>query len=343
MYNVAAYLRQCLDSLLGQTYKDIEIIVVNDGSTDNSGTICDEYAARDTRIAVIHKKNGGVSSARNLALERMTGECLMFVDSDDWIDAETCSSCLHVMHHHAADVVLFPYTREFAGQGTPRHLFSGNQEWIGSAVQRTLQRRMIGLLDDELRNPETADSLGVIWGKLYRVEIIKTHHLHFVDLAQIGSYEDGLFNLQVFQHAQKAVYLDQCHYHYRKTNTHSVTNQYRPRLHDQWNQLFYCMTEFIRTNGLGSEFQKALNNRIALSMIGLGLNECSPSNPKNAFQRISSLHQFTSEDRYTKAIRTLQISILPLKWKLFFLCCRYRFTPGLYALLCIMREILRRR
>ena len=89
VYNVASYLEQCLDSVVNQTYKNLEIILVDDGSTDGSGAICDRYAEQDGRIRVVHKENGGQSSARNIALDMMQGEWVLFVDSDDWIELNT--------------------------------------------------------------------------------------------------------------------------------------------------------------------------------------------------------------------------------------------------------------
>ena len=86
VFNVEKYLRQCLDSILGQTFNQFEVIIVNDGSTDNSGAICQEYEARDNRIVYLEKENGGVSEARNLGLDFATSEYIIFIDSDDWIE-----------------------------------------------------------------------------------------------------------------------------------------------------------------------------------------------------------------------------------------------------------------
>jgi len=88
VYNVRPYLRKCIDSVITQSYRNMEIIVVDDGSTDGSGTICDEYAGKDPRIIVIHKENGGLSSARNAGLDIATGDLIAFVDSDDWLGEE---------------------------------------------------------------------------------------------------------------------------------------------------------------------------------------------------------------------------------------------------------------
>lgn len=105
VYNVEAYLSRCVDSILAQSYANLEILLVNDGSRDRSGTICDEYAAKDSRIRVIHKENGGLSSARNAGIDAATGEYLGFVDSDDWIEAGTYGPMLALMEKYRAELV----------------------------------------------------------------------------------------------------------------------------------------------------------------------------------------------------------------------------------------------
>jgi len=111
VYNVEQYLCRCVDSVLNQTYKNIEVILVDDGSPDGSPAICDEYALKDERIRVIHKKNGGLSSARNAGLEgQLTGDFVTFVDSDDWIAPDTYEYCFSIIKQFGADAVQFGYT-----------------------------------------------------------------------------------------------------------------------------------------------------------------------------------------------------------------------------------------
>lgn len=108
VYNVEAYLRRCVDSVINQTYKNLEIILVDDGSPDNCPAICDEYANRDKRVRVIHKENGGLSSARNAALDSgLTGEYVTFVDSDDWLATDAYEYCIKLINKTSADVVQF--------------------------------------------------------------------------------------------------------------------------------------------------------------------------------------------------------------------------------------------
>ena len=105
VYNVEAYLFRCVDSILGQTYSDLEVILVDDGSKDTSGRICDDYAAKDSRVRVIHKENGGLSSARNAGLDEARGEYIAFVDSDDWIEAEAYEHMLTLAEKYGVQLV----------------------------------------------------------------------------------------------------------------------------------------------------------------------------------------------------------------------------------------------
>ena len=111
VYNVEKYIKKCLDSIIYQTYKNIEIILVDDGSTDNSGIICDVYKERDKRIKVIHKKNNGVSAARNTGIENANGKWISFVDSDDWIDKNYFEILISKIYNNDIDCILCCYNR----------------------------------------------------------------------------------------------------------------------------------------------------------------------------------------------------------------------------------------
>ena len=106
IYNVEKYLKKCIDSIINQTYKNLEIILVDDGSPDNCGKICDEYAKKDNRIKVIHKENGGVSSARNVGVENATGEYIGFVDSDDYIEKDMYEVLINNLKKENADISI---------------------------------------------------------------------------------------------------------------------------------------------------------------------------------------------------------------------------------------------
>lgn len=337
-YNAEKYLPKCLDSISGQTYRDLEIICVNDGSPDNSLEVLQEYAQRDSRIRVIDKENGGVSAARNAGLATASGEYVMFVDADDWIDAETCQFAVNAMTEYQADVILWSYVSENRGNQSFKKLFDGDTVFEEETCKQRLHRRFVGIAGDELAHPELADALCPVWGKLYKREVIQKSGAKFIDLSEIGTYEDGLFNLEVFGEVRKAVYLDRCFYHYRRDNTGSATSKHNPKLFDQWQNLYRRMTAYIAERNLPSVYTKALRNRRALGMLGLGLNIVSADLP--IIRKLHLIREILIDERYIQAYRELEFRFFPIHWKVFYGCAKYKITIGVYALLKVIQKII---
>ena len=113
VYNVEPYFRQCLNSVVGQTYEKLEILIIDDGSTDECGKICDEYAERDGRIKVFHTENRGLSAARNLGIDEAGGEYINFIDSDDWFELNAIETAVNAAIDSKADIVCFRYVKEY--------------------------------------------------------------------------------------------------------------------------------------------------------------------------------------------------------------------------------------
>ena len=332
VYNVERYLRQCLDSLVNQTYQNIEIICVDDGSTDASSEILTEYALKNSKVRVIRQENSGLSVARNVGFSFATGEYVMYVDSDDWIDVCACEKAVFKAEEHAADLVMWPYIREFPDHSAPKAIFS-EEKTFHAAECRELQRRMIGLLGTELANPENADALCTVWGKLYLRELIAQNDIHFTDLQRIGTYEDGLFNLHYLAHVKNATYIPDYLSHYRKNS--GMTSKYRKELAAQWKNLFSDMRGYIEKGGYGSDFEQALNNRISLSIIGLGLNAVALTNRK----ALAEIRNILSDKEYRAAVKTLPMRYFPPHWWVFFACCKLDFSVGVFVLLKCMERI----
>ena len=332
VYNVERYLRQCLDSLVNQTYRNIEIICVNDGATDESGEILTEYAAKDSTIKVISQKNAGLSAARNVGFSFATGDYVMYVDSDDWIDVRTCEKAVFKAEEHAADLVIWPYIREFPNHSAPKVIFS-EEKTFHAAECRELQRRMVGLLKTELAHPENADALCTVWGKLYRRELIERNNIRFTDLQRIGTYEDGLFNLHYLAHVKNATYIPDYLSHYRKNS--GMTSKYRKELATQWKNLFSDMHSYIKENECDPNFEEALNNRISLSVIGLGLNALALPN----HEALKEIQGILSGKEYRAAIKALPMRYFPPHWWVFFACCKLNFAAGVLFLLKCMERI----
>lgn len=147
VYNVEQYLDKCLQSVINQTYQDIEIILVDDGSSDNSGILCDKWQEKDSRIKVIHKSNGGVSNARNVAIEQANGEYLMFIDSDDIVSNDLCKVLFEMLKNDNADISICNATHIFDNRFDFKntgeiHCYSRDeaicQLWYQKAFARTL-------------------------------------------------------------------------------------------------------------------------------------------------------------------------------------------------------------
>ena len=301
VYNDEPHVRQCIDSLINQTYRNIEIICVNDGATDESGEILAEYAAKDSTIKVISQKNAGLSAARNVGFSFATGDYVMYVDSDDWIDLETCETAVAIAVKHKADIVFWPYIREFQNAQRPKTLFYDDyivfdEEDFFTQVYETI----VGLHGAFLKHPENADTLVTAWGKLYRRALLIKNNAEFVDTKEIGT-EDALFNMQALKSVRRGVYIRRYFSHYRKNTTTSLTSTYKPKLSAQWNHLFECMYNTVVLTG--GERKKdlliALNNRISLSIIGLGLNALAlPTR-----EALHEIHSILSGKEYRAAIK----------------------------------------
>lgn len=338
VYNVARFLPKCLDSIIGQTYDHIEIICVNDGSTDGSLEILNGYSQKDRRVKVVSQTNMGLSGARNTGLQYVQGQYLMFVDSDDWIEIDTCDKAITAATKYDADVVMWSYIREYSDKSLPRDMpWCETKIFEEKMVSECLHRRICGLVGNELSRPDLDNAIVTAWGKLYRSEIILSHNIEFVDTKRIGT-EDALFNLYVFGYVKKTIYLNLFLNHYRKNNDGSLTNKYNSELFIRWQNLFEEMEQYIEANHLGRAFADALNNRVALSILGLGLNILASE--MNHFQKIRELDKVLASTRYRQAYKALVLKWFPIHWKVFYGFAKIRFGAGVYLLLTVIEKII---
>jgi len=344
IYNMASYLPRCLDSLLAQSLTDIEIIGVNDGSTDASLGILESYASGDERIVVVNQRNSGVSAARNKGIELAKGEYIGFVDPDDWVDYEMYQVLYETAAAEEADVVMCTYMREF-GTFSLVKAFDGQQLTVyrGEEVQSGITRRIVGPLGAEVANPEYLDAWGTVWSKLYRATLIKQNKASFVDLSIVGTNEDSLFNLQTLYHAQSFVFVNRPLYHYWRVNSSSLTAKYHPKLQHKFAKLYEFMKRFLENNHLPADYYTALNNRICLNIVGLGLNTVSKDNPSSVQAKITSLRRLLSEPNVVRCLGAFEWKHCPAAWKAFFLCAKWRLPAGLYIMLISMEWLRRKR
>ena len=254
VYNTEKQLEKCVDSLLNQTLKDIEIILVDDGSPDNSPKICDDFKLKDSRIKVIHKENGGLSSARNAALDIAEGEYIGFVDSDDYVDTTMFEKLYSRVSKDNSDICLCSHYTVFGDKVTPNELpfdcFVLHKEDIASKLICPL----IGYSDKA--SPKTFE--GFVCRQLFRKKLIentyfKSERTYFA--------EDVVFDLDVYRKANKVSILNECLYYYC-VNPVSLTNKYRENLWNILCNLLDYKKSVIADLNIASETEDRFNNEV---------------------------------------------------------------------------------
>lgn len=191
VYKVETYLHRCIDSIFAQTFTDWELLLIDDGSPDRSGEICDEYAQKDKRIRVFHKKNGGVSSARNLGLNNACGDWTTFVDSDDFLDSTSLSKMLDLTKHYDSDLFCFKFR---ISNGLKCDTFLNDSDLEKTAISKISKDTMIKKILTYQTNCGP-------WAKLFKTEKLKKHR--FDETLRIG--EDLLLNISYISNLQKPI------------------------------------------------------------------------------------------------------------------------------------------
>ena len=210
-YNVEKYIARCLDSVIGQTFPDIEIIIVNDGSTDGTASIIDEYASRDSRIRVVnHPENCGVMWARKTSVESSEGDYLMFLDSDDRLKPDACERLYSAALDNQADLVICGY--EIIKNGGKVAGYPNKLDY-GSSSQGVIKAMLL----DELRR--------YLWAKLYSRDLFLSHPVKY--FRHHNLMEDEAISFQVSRHVTKAVLIPEALYEYHE-NMSSLTHRYPP-------------------------------------------------------------------------------------------------------------------
>lgn len=228
VYNVEHYLERCLNSLLAQTFRDFEAILIDDGSSDGSGDICDAYLKRDGRFRVFHVDNGGVSRARNIALREAHGMWVTFVDSDDWIEQDMLERLYDIAISGDYDIVMSNFI--FDRQGCTTVTRSAPDLITKSKFPSYPLAVLVENCADADGVSVRVESLCAAWGKLTSMQLIRNWGVYFAEDLQLN--EDGLFHLSCFLRAKDVAIVNQAYYHYCIRST-SANMRYRPDIHGQ--------------------------------------------------------------------------------------------------------------
>ena len=223
IYNVEKYLEQCVDSIINQTLKDIEIILVDDGSPDNCPQICDDYAKKDSRIKVVHKKNGGLSSARNAGIEVAIGDYIGFIDSDDYIELDMYEKMYNIAIKNDVDFVISDYYR-VSDEGKVRATLDMDEGiYEKNKIKKYIFPTLI--MGDDINY----GNLLAVWHCLYKRELLERNSLMFDE--EVKYSEDNLFSSIIGYNANSFYYMKGSYLYNYRYNPNSISKTYKP---DAW-------------------------------------------------------------------------------------------------------------
>ena len=243
IYKVEDYIRECIDSILAQTYPYFELILVDDGSPDNCGRICDDYAKGDNRIKVVHKVNGGISSARNAGLEVAKGEWIMHVDGDDWIEPDMIESLIEAAQITGADMVIGDFVKYGPSAG-----YNKLPTW-GSDKKKSMSNYL-------------AYTMTTIWGSIARRSLYADHSLKSPE--GISYCEDFHLIVRLCHFANKIVNVHRPFYHYRYRPTSIMSNMNgKTEADEQW--VYQDTIRFFKELGVYEDYRKVMSWRVLKS------------------------------------------------------------------------------
>lgn len=291
VYNTEKYLHECVDSILSQTFTDFEVILVNDGSVDNSGKICDEYAEKDKRIKVIHKENGGASTARNKGLTVAVGDYILFADSDDfYIESNSFKKIYETAITTKVDIVLFKALKYFFKK-------KAFVDHYGDYSKKNLSSDDSNVIFDGM--VRDGKQFAAPWNKAVKRQLLVEHGIFFKE-GVIA--EDVLWSVEIFEKAKKARLINENVYAYRQNVDNSVTATFTEK---KFFDLYSIIEELVdKYSPLNTEFSKTVMSFIAFEYAILLFNISSFDNYKEySFVRKNDFVLKYSLDKKTKLIK----------------------------------------
>lgn len=334
VYNVEKYLRRCLDSLINQTYKDIEIILVNDGSTDNSLEICEEYAKNDSRIKIISKKNEGLGMARNTGIDNADGEYICFFDSDDFVEIDAIEKMHNVIIKEQPQIVCFGF-KKLDKNGDIVNAYIPNVNKMNFYEEDVINEFLPELISE---SPDTGKSWGLImsaWASIYSMKLIKDTGWRFVSERDIIS-EDVYSLLLLYKNVNKVSILNEALYFYC-VNPSSLTHTYRKDRYEKI-KYFYRMCQNICKE---LQYPETVQRRIIYPYLGntiAALKQIASSD--NKFKdKFIDLEKIVKDETLQNVLQTSINNKWNFSKKILFFTIRYKMTFFTYLLLLLKQKV----
>lgn len=324
IFNVEKYLNRCVLSIVNQTYKNIEIILVDDGSTDSSSILCDNWHQKDNRIRVVHKSNGGLSDARNVGLSKATGDYICFVDGDDYIEKNMIKISITRAVDDKADVVIFSnYVVSARGEKTRHNIYSSKKLYTKSYIIPELLNECVGTMPSSKTDYDIGFSP---WGRLCKRSVLINNNVYFKN-ERILIYEDLMFLLDLTPVVTRVAIVNQPLYDYCE-NSNSLTRQLDVDRFNKIKKQYY----YLKNN---SQYSKLIFKnletelRFKRTMIGYIRNAVSILIQNQIFQDVKNI----CNDNFTQEVLLdYPISKLPIKQSIFVFALKYKMVRLLIML-----------
>lgn len=289
------FLRTCIESLIAQSLKEIEIILIDDGSPDNCGAICDSYAEKDGRIKVIHKTNGGLSAARNTGAKSAAGKYIMFVDGDDWVEKETCSYAYEKAEQTSADVVCWGTVKDYSTKSVP-YSYKGN--FVDGKVYSGDE---IGYMQEMLLHYN--GQIATAYSKLIRRDFIEKNDIYHNEVLRQGA--EGLeFCLRLFENAERILFIEKYFYHYIY-NENSISALPTEENNQHVLNCFKTIKDFIEHSKNGERLTPWFDNRLLYVVITTAISGYfNPANDEKYSVRKGKYKQYLSQPIIKQALKT---------------------------------------
>ncbi len=316
VYGVEDYVGQAIESIQAQTFQNWELWAVDDGTKDRSGEICDAYAAKDSRIRVIHKENGGAPSARNLAIDQAEGKYFYFMDSDDWAEPAMLEDLYRLAEEQQAEMVVAGYYID--------SYYSEYEKFVQlQRVESKIYRSQQEFREDAHRLFDQ-NLLYTPWNKLFSGDYIRHNHLYFPNTF----WDDFPFCLSVIRDVKRVAVTGKAYYHFMRKRSESETTRYRSEMFQKREEEHSWMTDLYRYWQIQSpEAEEFLARRYVERLIGCIENITNPSctlSKKEKRAHISMIIAGETTRRCLKKAkprsRYMKLMLLPLKWKNISLC-----------------------
>jgi glycosyltransferase involved in cell wall biosynthesis len=323
VYNVESYLHRCINSILNQTFQDFEIILINDGSNDKSGQICDDYAQKDKRIKVIHKKNARVSAARNDGIKMAKGKYVSFIDSDDWIEPEMHQEMIYKAEESNLDFIMCDYRKKSNNCEEKRTQPIRGGYYSKEEIKNELFQCLI--MFEHIEFPPTISN----WVCLYNLEFLKANDLYYDE--DIHYCEDSILGSKIMYHATNFYYLKGHHYYNYFYNPNSTTNTYNEK---KWYSYLKINERLIKYFGNTTEFD--FSRQIKINMLYFTLNMLGQIkySGNEREERINMIKKIMYHQKVKGIFNGFKLPKVSWKMKVIILLIKYKLVR-MYSLLAM--------